>query len=273
MVAALLTFFLLAGAANNPVPAGEEPYWKWSLSKAVKILNSSAWARQETFTAVVGGVGSGRAGEKEIYNRFYVRFLSAVPIREAYARILQIEHGYDRLQEEEKQRFNHLLEPLLGLEVDNWVVVAVSFRSNDPDQESQVRRYFQSQTAATLKDKAFLSTEQHPQVNLHAYYPPIEEGVGAKFVFPRKIGGAVLGAANQGRISFELLDIPMGRSGGGAEGGPGRGPGGGGGGGGGGGRGGGPGGGGGGSDRDAGSTILRATFALEDMVVDGKIFF
>ncbi len=261
MIAAILYTCLTFGLAGLQSAAGEDPYWEWPLSKAVKMLNSSAWARQETFTTVVGGVGSGRSGEKEIYSRFYVRFLSASPIREAYARILQIEYGYDRLNEEEQQRFDEMLQPLLAVDVDNWVVVAVSFRSNDPDLESQVRRYFHSETTATLRDKAFLSTGQFSQVNVYAYFPPVEEGVGAKFVFPREVGGIDLVNGDSGSISFELLDIPIARPGGGGQGGGDRGRG----------DGGGRGGGSGGRDEERNTpTILRATFSIEDMVVDGK---
>jgi len=245
----ILLGFGLAGVQDT---AGDEPFWKWSLAKAVKILNSSAWARQETFTSVIPGVGSGQAGEKEIYSTFYVRFLSAEPIREAYARVLQIEHGYDRLTGEKKRRFDQLLEPLLGLDTDEWVVIALGFRSNDPEQESQIRRYFQSQTTATLRDKVFLSTDQYSQVRIHAYFPPVEESVGAKFVFPRTIGGADLVSAGKGRISFELLDLPVRSAGGGQRG-----------------RRGGD-----SAEADgstAGGTMLRATFSLEDMIRNGKL--
>jgi len=259
-------FLAIAISAASAAPA-DESFWNWSLSKAVKLLNTSAWARQETFTTVVGGVGSGRAGEKEIYNRFYVRFLSAMPIREAYARILQIEHGYDELEVDGKRQFDDMLQPVLAMDVDSWIVVSVGFRSNDPDMESQVRRFFQSETTATLRDKAFLSTDDFSQIRVQAYFPPLEEGVGAKFVFPRNIDGVPLISADKGRISFELLDIPIARPGGSGGGSPrGRG------------RGGGGrsyGGGGGGSGGPGGNTnnptILRSTFSIEDMFVDGKL--
>ncbi len=252
----MLGFLLWAAAlvlAGGQASGGDEPFWKWSLSKAVKILNSSAWARQETFTTVVPGVGSGQAGEKEIYTTFYVRFLSAEPVREAYARILQIEHGYDRLSSEDRRQFDRLLEPVLGLDTDDWVVIGLSCRSNDPEQESQMRRYFHSQTTATLRDKVFLSTDRHSQIRLHAYFPPAEESVGAKFVFPRTIEGVDLVTAGKGRISFELLDLPVARSAGSR-----------------------PRGRRGGDFTEAdgsagGGTLLRATFSLEDMTRDGKV--
>ena len=57
----------LLSLAVSP-PEGQDR--EWSLSKAVEILNSSPWARQETFTRVVAGVGSGVSGEKELFNAF-----------------------------------------------------------------------------------------------------------------------------------------------------------------------------------------------------------
>lgn len=196
---------LLAAAAGS---SDEQLVQKWSLSKAVEVLNSSPWARHETFTSVIGGVGSGVSGEKEIFDTFYVRFLSAKPIREAFARIQQIQYGYDTLSVEDKRRFDDLIQPGLQLDVDRWIVVAVSFRSNDPNEESTARRFFQKETAETLKNKAFLSTEQFPQIPVAAYFPPREEGVGAKFVFPRNIKGVPAVSKTTRKIAFELLDVP-----------------------------------------------------------------
>lgn len=261
MIAVILWSLIAIGPAGAQGWTPDGPYWRWSLSEAVRVLNSSPWARHETFTTVVGGIGSGRAGEKEIYNRFYVRFLSAAPVREAYARILQLEFGYDSLDGEEKLRFDELLRPVVAMETQNWIVLAVSFRSNDPEMESQIRRFFHVQTTATLMDKAFLSTGQFSQIRIHAYFPPAEEGVGARFVFPREVNGTQLVSSGAGQISFELLDVPIVLAGGGTEGGGGRG------------RGDrGPRGGGGGAPDEArgNATILRATFSSGDMFIDGK---
>jgi hypothetical protein len=181
---------------------------KFAMSKAVETLNSSPWARHETFTRVMGGVGSGVSGEKEIFDTFYVRFLSARPVREAFARIQQIHYGYDALSAADRVRFDALIRPGLELDVEKWIVVAVSFRSNDPNEESAARRFFQRETVETLKNKAFLSTEQFPQIPIAAYFPPREEGVGAKFVFPRSINGAGIVSKSAKKIAFELLGVP-----------------------------------------------------------------
>lgn len=206
----ILAFTAVAG--NNAAGRVEEPFNKWSMDRAVQMLNNSPWARQETFTRVISGVGSGISGEKEIYNTYYIRFLSARPIREAFARIQQIHHGYDAMPAEKRTLFEQAQIPNLNMNVDDWIVVSVSFRSNDPNEESNLRRFFQSETVKTLKTKVFLSTPECSQVQLFAYFPPREETIGAKFVFPRKVYGIPVVTKDCGSITLELLDLPGGNS-------------------------------------------------------------
>ncbi len=209
MFASIVFGMILAFTAGvSATKIAEEPFFKWSQDKAVEILNASPWAKQETFTQIVGGQGSGRSGEKEIYNTFYVRFLSARPIREAYARIQQIYYGYDDMDQDEKLRFEKDQQPNIEMRSSEWIVVSVAFRSNDPNEESDVRRWFQSETVKTLKTKAFLSTPTCSQVEVSAYFPPREESVGAKFVFPRMVDGIPVVTEDCDAVTFELLDVP-----------------------------------------------------------------
>jgi hypothetical protein len=205
--ASFLGIFLAFMAGSPESWVAHESFNKWSLDKAVQLLTTSPWARQETFTRVISGVGSGVSGEKEIYNRFYVRLLSARPIREAYARIQQIQHGYDRMPAEEKEQFAKAQTPNLDWDASQWIVVSIGFRSNDPNEESDVRRFFQSETVKTLKNKVFLSTASSPQVELSAYVPQREESVGSKFVFPREINGVPVVTRECTGITLELLNV------------------------------------------------------------------
>ena len=206
-VGILLLAVLLTGVAAND-PFSREALEKWSLGKAVQILNSSPWARTETFTRIVGGVGSGVSGEKEIFNTFYVRFLSARSVRAAYLRVQQIQHDYRNLAPQEKASFDELTRASLEMDVRNWIVVTVSFRSNDPNEESRVRQFFESGATDTLKNQAFLSSDSVSQVELAAYFPPQEESVGAKFVFPRKVGDREVATDSTQHLTFELLELP-----------------------------------------------------------------
>jgi hypothetical protein len=188
--------------------ASQEAYQNWSLSQALQLLNSSPWARQETYTRVISGVGSGVSGEKEIFNTFYVRFISASPLRQALVRVQQIEYGYGELAAEEKRRYDEYARDNLLSGFGDWIVVAVSFRSNDPNEESSVRRFFERETAETLKNRAFLSTKQFSQVHIQTYFPPRDEGIGAKFVFPRELDGSPVVSETTETVTFELLDVP-----------------------------------------------------------------
>ena len=269
-----LSIFLALSLLASPwaaVPYLGQPFMEWSMEHAVQILNDSPWARTESIARVIGGVGSGVSGEKEIYYTFYVRFLSARPIREAYTRVQLIQHGYDDLAAVEQQRFSDLIHKRVEIDFDQWIVVALSFRSNDPNEESRIRQYFQSQTTGTLKNNAFLSTANFAQVPMVNYFPPREEGVGAKFIFPREVDGVPLVTLDDRQITFELTRLPASATrggGGGGRGGRGFG---------GGGRGRGRGGGGrnrgngssGGEDENTG--ILRALFDVRAMVRDGEL--
>jgi len=186
---------------QSPLKRGFE---SWTRDEAVWMLNESPWARRETFTRVVGGIGSGVRGEKEILSTYFVRFLSARPIREAFVRIQQIKSGYSQMESGQKRRFDRMTRPGLNLDVSRWIVVAVAFRSNDSDQEIRFRRHMQAQTLETLKNTTSLSTRRFPELQPVAYFPPREDSVGAKFVFPRQLDGKPAVSPQDDEITFEM---------------------------------------------------------------------
>jgi hypothetical protein len=207
----VLAGLALLGVSILPLAMGfgNGPYKNWTLSEALGLLNDSSWARQETYTQVIGGIGSGIQGEKEIYNTFFVRFLSAAPIRQAYARVKQIHVGYDTLTETQQVEIDKQINQGLTLDVTQWIVVAVSFRSNNLNQQSRVSQFFLSHTVETLRQRVFLSTDSFPKLRPVAYYPPIEESVGAKFVFPRKVDKIPVITSDDEMVVFELDVIGM----------------------------------------------------------------
>jgi hypothetical protein len=183
------------------------PYTNWSLEESIDLLNQSSWAKQETFTRVLGGIGSGIQGEKEIYNTFYVRILSAQPVRQAFARTRQIHMGYDELDPDDKRKADFAITEWLNLDVERWIVISVAYRSNIHSQQSVYERHFERQTLETMKTDAYLSTANHNRLELVAYYPPRDASVGAKFVFPKRINQKPVIGSDDESLVFEL-DIP-----------------------------------------------------------------
>jgi len=202
----LLVFLLLSLFIPYAHPDGlpQKEFTQWSVEEAVSVLNKSPWARQMTFTRVVGGIGSGVFGEKEIYSTFFVRFLSARPIRQALVRLQQIQQGYDQMDTNARSQFDGLTARLLDPDLGQWIVLTVNFRSNDPDTERNVKQFFQSQSFETIRNRVHLSTAQFPQLQLSAYYPPQGDAIGAKFVFPRHVNAvSVLGDGDK-TVTFQL---------------------------------------------------------------------
>lgn len=190
--------------AQAGVYSNDHKYKAWTLEEALQVLTRSPWAKQHTYTRVVGGIGSGVLGEKEIYSTFFVRILSARPVREAFARINQIQHGYDQMAADEKHDLDALISPGLEMDVSRWIILTVSFRSSDRNEELRVKQFFETQTIETIRNRAFLSTSRWGQVQASAYYPPQEDELGAKFVFPRELEGEPVISSAEDSFSFEL---------------------------------------------------------------------
>ncbi len=189
----------------------QRPFEQWTEEQAVELLNDSPWAKQATFTRLIEGVGSGVRGEKEILSTYYVRLLSAKPVRQALARLEQIKRGYEKMDDRDKASFDEMIRPGLELDMSRWMVVSVNFRSNDPERENRLARFFETETTESLRNNAFLATAKVSQVRLAAYHPPAGDGLGARFVFPRTVDGQEIVSGPQDTLVFEL-DLPRGES-------------------------------------------------------------
>ncbi|HRR26099.1 MAG TPA: hypothetical protein P5568_03185 [Acidobacteriota bacterium] len=201
----LFTLFLLGAVGVGDLPQFQDVR-NWGREDCLRVLTESPWAAKETSIRIVGGVGSGVQGEKEIYNTFYVRLFSARPVRFAYLRLLQLTGN---LSEQRKRDLSELSRGADAKSVfERWIVVSVTFRCNDPREQARIERFFQTETTRTMKTRAFLSTDKHPRVELAAYYPPQNQLVGAKFVFPRYLGGEPVVTAEDRALVFEF-DTPV----------------------------------------------------------------
>ncbi|MCZ6751378.1 MAG: hypothetical protein O7E51_06055 [Acidobacteria bacterium] len=168
-------------------------------------MNESPWARQQTVTRVVGGFGSGVFGEKEIFNRYFVRIVSAQPVRNAYLAIR--ENLRKQVLRESDETQDSQQRDVLALLPGDYLVLVVTFRSNDPTLEREFLSLLGAQTTGTLRTKAYLSTRRFPQLEIEAYFPPLEEAVGAKFVFPKRVDGQAIFEPDEESFIFEV-DFP-----------------------------------------------------------------
>src|ERR1700730_8216970 len=99
-----------------------EPFEKWNSKNVSRIISESPWAQNQTLSTSLSGKDSGLQGEKEIFNKFTVRFFSARPVREAYVRMMQILNKYDEMAPEQRTEFESRFKRALNLDVSDRVI-------------------------------------------------------------------------------------------------------------------------------------------------------
>jgi hypothetical protein len=211
LITALAAFFLLwtsAGARDF----WDSHYSEWDNRQVLRLLNNSPWARQTTVTHQVGDrtrgygadKGSGVSGEKELYHTYTVRFFTALPVRQAYVRMLQIMNQYDQMPEAQKRGFDTQFVRALEMDTEDQIIVALEHATNDRNAGMEVNRQLNQANAELLKQSAYLISDRLGRVALKAYFPPSPDGTGAKLVFPRTVDGKPVVGPEDRNVKLEF---------------------------------------------------------------------
>jgi len=185
-----------------------KPWSEWTKKEAEKVFNDSPWSRAHTETEssqagdVTTNFGDTRGREESVRSAgtsasvtFNVRFFTARPIRQAYARMIQL--GETKPDQAVLEKMN----AWANLPADDRIIVAVSF---DGDQRyvGRVARTFRGATTADIKNNVYLELNDGKRVLLSEYVPPGKDPFGARFIFPRTVDGQPFLKANNGTIRF-----------------------------------------------------------------------
>lgn len=174
------------------------PWNEWSKKDAERILNDSSWGQTHTEggtttdTSVVtntrGGMSGDRKGEsgepvKSRAMNFRVRFLTAKPVREAFARMVVLQQpnaGADLVTQ---------LQGFVDRDFGDYLVLTFSAEGDDPRMVQGMMMGLGRLTAESLKGKVSLQRTDGTSATLIDYKPPTNDGMGAKFVFSRTLDG------------------------------------------------------------------------------------
>ena len=191
----------------------EKPWTEWTKPEAEKILNNSGWGHVQTetdttemvYTPTTQGGGSsgstrsetirGTTDRQSINNsrstqgatnqavsvNYHVRLLSARPVRQAFMRIITL------AQKTPDRELVKGLQSFVDRDFGEYIVVAVAFDSTDGRYSGPALQAFGSATAGTLKNRTYLERKDGKRLFLMDYQPPINDGLGAKFIFPRMV--------------------------------------------------------------------------------------
>lgn len=188
-----------------------KPWAEWNLKEAQKMLDDSAWGQtqretntSEMFYNPTTGSGRGASSDRSAQGatnqavnvNYHIRFLSAKPIRQAFARSILLQQKTPNAQLEEQ------LKGFAEQKTSEWIVVAVSYDSSDQRFAGTAMQVFNSANTGGLQNGTYLEIKDGKRVFLKEYRAPIADGMGAKFAFPRLVDGKPFITPESGYIRF-----------------------------------------------------------------------
>jgi hypothetical protein len=202
----------------------QKPWTEWSKKDIEKTLNDSAWGQtqseggdsQSSSSSAITQVAAIRAAEREINRtgesgetkpstsvKYHVRFLSAKPVRAAFARMVLL----SKTQPDEN--LTGQLQAFVDRNFNDYIVVSVGVEVGDEKMAVPLMRAFSAATTETLKEKVYLERKDGKKLFLMEYRAPIEDGMGAKFVFQRVVDGQPFLGENDSVRFFAQLNEKM----------------------------------------------------------------
>ena len=205
---ALAFTIAIAAAALAKEWWGKKPYIEWSPKEAERMLDNSPWGKihvvtisNPTYTGTrsFSTIGGGDL-EREKRNLFHIHFLTAKPVRMAIARALVLQ-SKGRFQPAQLRKF-------VDETNEQNIVIALTL-SSQPSGTSSINGYLSALlklSSPVLVANTFLATSTGRKVFLTGYDPPGQDGLGAKYYFPRKLSdGTPLVTTADKEIRFETM--------------------------------------------------------------------
>ena len=183
----------------------EKPYKQWTLDDTNKILSSAPWADQyqsergqiaaeniqqsiDRSNNTISGSNRGNQGRVSAPVPIIIRLHSALPIRQALARQMQIGAKYDKMSAEEQAKFDESTAKFLECAVCKgyYVVTITKWRDTSDFVTDGI---FQSLTLEDLKGKVWLMNDKDEKIELEQFTPPKKATDSAVFFFKRPAAG------------------------------------------------------------------------------------
>ena len=183
----------------------EKPWTEWTKKDVEKTLNDSAWGQTQTeggsssqssesaVTQVAAKNAADRAlstrqgesgeGKPVAYVKYHVRFLSAKPVRAAFARLVLL----SKTQPDEA--LTTQLQGFVDRDFSEYIVVSVGVEVGDQKMSGPIMQAFSGANTEALQKTVYLERKDGKKLFLMDYRPPVEDGMGAKFVFKRMVDG------------------------------------------------------------------------------------
>ena len=209
-----LVFVFMLFATSALVAQKTKPWLEWSMKETTKILNDSAWGQTQLETkeasadsTAITNTGSSRnmiprdaskdsPGAITSYIKYYIRLLSARPVRQAVVRKLLLDSP--EMEAQQKEQLKSFAEATTA----DYIVVAVVAEAKDRSMGVAAMQAFKTATLDSLKNTTYLERKDGQRVQLADFKPPVADGLGAKFVFPRTLNSEPFVVEDSGQLKF-----------------------------------------------------------------------
>lgn len=202
-ISACLVILMFAGLA---VAQKQKPWTEWTRKDVEKTLNDSAWGQTQTEggsgssqssdTSAVTQVAAQRSADRQMsrqgesgetkpvnYVKYQVRFLSAKPVRAAFARLVLLSRP------EADEALTTQLQGFIDRDFSEYIIVSVGVQVGDAKMAGPIMAAFTNANAEALKQNVYLERKDGKKLYLLEYRAPVEDGMGAKFIFKRELDG------------------------------------------------------------------------------------
>jgi hypothetical protein len=127
--------------------------------------------------------------------KYYIRFFSARPVRQALVRLIEIANKPDQKTVERLHNF-------ADVQATESIIITVSYESVDQRFGNKAMQAFNSGVTAVLKNNTYLELKSGQKLFLEEYVPPGKDGFGARFIFLRQPEGKLFITPDTSEVRF-----------------------------------------------------------------------
>jgi len=184
----------------------QKAWTEWTKKDVEKTLNDSAWGQtqseggasssSQSSDGAITQVAAPRSSDRQLsrqgesgegkpvaYVKYHVRFLSAKPVRAAFARLVLL------AKTEPDEALTTQLQGFIDRDFSEYIVVSVGVEVGDQKMAGPIMQAFSTANSEALQKTVYLERKDGKKLFLMDYRPPVEDGMGAKFIFKRTVDG------------------------------------------------------------------------------------
>jgi hypothetical protein len=127
--------------------------------------------------------------------KYYIRFFSARPVRQALVRLVE-------LAQKPNEKTTERLHSFADVVAADSIIVTVSYESTDQRFGNKAMQAFNSAVTGVLKNNTYLELKTGQKLFLEEYIPPGKDGFGARFIFLRQPEGKLFITPDSSEVRF-----------------------------------------------------------------------